>query len=81
LTVLIETLATMGLLKDDLHYHFIQSSIVIIYFFFGYQKWFDHEAKGLAPFFKHGGERCGSDKGYGSARCIVLSAEAGHVET
>jgi len=27
-----------GLLKEDLDYHFIRASIVIIYFFFGYQK-------------------------------------------
>ena len=25
-----------------------------IYFFFGYQKWFDYEAQGLIPFFTHG---------------------------
>jgi uncharacterized membrane protein YkgB len=40
----------MGLLKDDLDYHFIRASMVIIYFFFGYQKWFDYEAQGLIPF-------------------------------
>src|SRR5262249_35900495 len=28
--------------------------MVIIYFFFGYQKWFDYEAKELIPFFTHG---------------------------
>jgi uncharacterized membrane protein YkgB len=44
----------MGLLKDDLDYHFIRASMVIIYFFFGYQKWFDYEAQGLIPFFTHG---------------------------
>src|SRR5689334_22173905 len=44
----------MGLLKDDLDYHIIRASMVIIYFFFGYQKWFDYEAKGLIPFFTHG---------------------------
>jgi uncharacterized membrane protein YkgB len=53
-TVLIKTLARMGLLKDDLDYHFLRASMVIIYFFFGYQKWFDYEAKGLIPFFTHG---------------------------
>ena len=52
--VLIKALASMGLLKDDLDYHFIRASMVIIYFFFGYQKWFDYEAKGLIPFFTHG---------------------------
>ena len=43
-----------GLLKEDLDYHFIRASMVIIYFFFGYQKWFDYEAQDLIPFFTHG---------------------------
>jgi uncharacterized membrane protein YkgB len=47
-------LARMGLLKEDIDYHFLRASMVIIYFFFGYQKWFDYEAKGLVPFFTHG---------------------------
>ena len=54
MTVLIKTLARMGLLKEDFDYHFLRASMVIIYFFFGYQKWFDYEAKGLIPFFTHG---------------------------
>jgi uncharacterized membrane protein YkgB len=52
--ILTKTLIRIGLLKDDLDYHFIRASMVIIYFFFGYQKWFDYEAKGLIPFFTHG---------------------------
>jgi uncharacterized membrane protein YkgB len=51
---LIKTLIRMGLPKDDLDYHFIRASMVIIFFFFGYQKWFDYEAKGLIPFFTRG---------------------------
>lgn len=47
-------LARFGLLKKDLDYHIIRASMVIIYFFFGYQKWFDYEAQGLIPFFTHG---------------------------
>ena len=54
MSFLVKTLTRMGLLKDDLDYHFIRASMVIIYFFFGYQKWFDYEAKGLIPFFTHG---------------------------
>lgn len=52
--ILVKSLIRMGLLKDDLDYHFIRASMVIVYFFFGYQKWFDYEAKGLIPFFTHG---------------------------
>jgi len=51
---LINTLAKTRLLKGDLDYHLIRASMVIIYFFFGYQKWFDYEAQGLIPFFTHG---------------------------
>src|SRR5215475_9282903 len=51
---LINTLATSGLLKKDLAYNIVRASMVILYFFFGYQKWFDYEAQGLIPFFTHG---------------------------
>lgn len=51
---LINILAKMRLLKGDLDNHLVRASMVIIYFFFGYQKWFDYEAQGLIPFFTHG---------------------------
>ena len=54
MSFLVKTLTRIGLLNDDLDYHLIRTSMVIIYFFFGYQKWFDYEAQGLVPFFKHG---------------------------
>jgi uncharacterized membrane protein YkgB len=54
MNVLIKALTRMGLLKDDLDYRLIRVSMVIVYFFFGYQKWFDYEAQGLIPFFTHG---------------------------
>ena len=48
---LISLLSKTGLLKEDLDNHFVRASMVIIYFFFGYQKWVYYEAKGLVPFF------------------------------
>ena len=51
---LINTLVHMRLFKGDLDNHLVRASMVIIYFFFGYQKWFDYEAQGLIPFFTHG---------------------------
>ena len=54
MNALIKRLTRMSLLKDDLDYHFIRGSMVIIFFFFGYQKWFAYEAKNLIPFFTHG---------------------------
>jgi hypothetical protein len=46
----IKVLIKFGLLKKDLDYHLIRASMVIIYFFFGYQKWFPYEAHTLIPF-------------------------------
>lgn len=44
---LITRLAQMRLFQGDLELHLIRASMVILYFFFGYQKWFDYEAQGL----------------------------------
>ena len=38
---LVNMLTKLGLLKDDLDYHLIRASMVIIFLFFGYQKWFE----------------------------------------
>ena len=50
MNLLIKVLIRLGLLKRDLDYHLICASMVVIYFFFGYQKWFAYEAQGLIPF-------------------------------
>jgi hypothetical protein len=50
MNLLIKVLIRIGLLKNDLDYHLVRASMVIIYFFFGYQKWFAYEAHGLIPF-------------------------------
>jgi uncharacterized membrane protein YkgB len=47
-------LTKAGLLKKDLDYHFARSAMVIIFLFFGYQKWFQYEADGLVPYISHG---------------------------
>jgi uncharacterized membrane protein YkgB len=54
MNLLIKVLIRFGLLKKDLDYHLVRASMVIIYFFFGYQKWFAYEAHDLIPFFKNG---------------------------
>jgi uncharacterized membrane protein YkgB len=40
---LINQLAKIRLLKGDFDYYLVRASMVIIYFFFGYQKWFDYD--------------------------------------
>lgn len=40
--------------EDDLDYHMVRASMVIMYFFFGYQKWFPYEAQTLIPYISNG---------------------------
>ena len=51
---LVNLLAKMRLFQGEFDNHLVRASMVIVYFFFGYQKWFDYEAQGLIPFFTHG---------------------------
>jgi uncharacterized membrane protein YkgB len=54
MNLLIEILSKLGLLRKDLNYHVLRASMVVIYFFFGYQKWFPYEAHTLIPFISNG---------------------------
>src|SRR5215475_673604 len=47
-------LIKLGILKQDLDYRLIRASMVVIFLFFGYQKWFDYEAQALIPYISHG---------------------------
>ena len=47
-------LVKIGILSDDLDYHLMRTSMVVIFFFFGYQKWFQYEAQALIPYISHG---------------------------
>jgi uncharacterized membrane protein YkgB len=51
---LVRILAGSGLLAKDLDYHIVRASMVIIFLFFGYQKWFDYEARILIPYISNG---------------------------
>src|SRR5262245_60497880 len=44
----------LGILKRDFDYHLIRASMVVIFAFFGYQKWFEYEAQALIPYINHG---------------------------
>ena len=54
MNLLIKILTKLGLLRKDLDYHVVRAAMVIIYFFFGYQKWFSYEAETLIPFIRNG---------------------------
>jgi len=47
-------LIKLGILKEDVDYHLIRASMVIIFLFFGYQKWFQYEAQVLIPYISNG---------------------------
>ena len=47
-------LVKIGILRNDLDYHLIRASMVIIFAFFGYQKWFQYEAQALIPYIGNG---------------------------
>jgi uncharacterized membrane protein YkgB len=49
-----DVLTRMGLLKEDLDYHLLRASMVLIFLLFGYQKWFEYEAQALIPFISNG---------------------------
>jgi uncharacterized membrane protein YkgB len=54
MNLLIGILTKLGLLRENLDYHVVRASMVILYFFFGYQKWFGYEVQALMPFISNG---------------------------
>jgi hypothetical protein len=51
---IVDVVAKSGLLKKDLDYNLVRASMVIIFLFFGYQKWFQYEADVLIPYIGNG---------------------------
>ncbi|HEY4077913.1 MAG TPA: DUF417 family protein [Rhizomicrobium sp.] len=54
MNALTSILSKSGLLTNDLDYHIVRASMVIIFLFFGYQKWFEYEAQILIPYISNG---------------------------
>jgi len=54
MNVLIKLAIRLGLLRDDLDYHLMRAALVVLFLFFGYQKWFDYEAQVLIPYISNG---------------------------
>ena len=51
---LIKLCDRFGLLQSELDYHFLRASMVLIFLFFGYQKWWQYEAQALVPYISNG---------------------------
>src|SRR5580704_15415958 len=54
MNLLITLLGKLGVLRKDLDYHLVRASMIVIFFFFGYQKWFQYEAQALISYISHG---------------------------
>jgi uncharacterized membrane protein YkgB len=54
LDFIINRLARSGLLRRDLDYHLLRAAMVVIFAWFGYDKWFESEIRALAPLITHG---------------------------
>jgi uncharacterized membrane protein YkgB len=52
--ILVTVLSKSGILREDVDYHLIRASMVLIFLLFGYQKWFEYEAQVLIPFISNG---------------------------
>ncbi|MGY4410240.1 putative membrane protein YkgB [Bradyrhizobium sp. LB7.1] len=65
---IIDTLGRSVLLRRDLDYHLLRASMVIIFAWFGYDKWFESEIKGLVPLITHGPVYLLDDSGLGYRR-------------
>jgi uncharacterized membrane protein YkgB len=51
---LIKVCERYGIFHSDVDYHVLRASMVIIFFFFGYQKWWAYEAERLVPYISNG---------------------------
>jgi len=54
LNPVIASLRRSALLAGELDYHIVRASMVIMFFFLGYQKWWAYEAERLVPFISNG---------------------------
>jgi len=54
MSYLIKLCDRLGILRSDIDYHVLRASMVLIFLFFGYQKWFDYEAQALVPYISNG---------------------------
>jgi uncharacterized membrane protein YkgB len=54
MSLVIKILVKLGILTEDIDYRFVRASMVVIFLFFGYQKWFAYEAQALIPYISNG---------------------------
>lgn len=50
----IAKLAKLEIVRSDLDLHFVRATMIVVFYAFSCQKWFDYEAQALVPFISHG---------------------------
>jgi len=50
----VRALIKLGIGNENFGYHLLRASMVIIFVFFGYQKWFEYEVERLIPYISNG---------------------------
>jgi uncharacterized membrane protein YkgB len=50
----IARLAKLDIVRSDFDLHFVRATMIIVFYVFSCQKWFDYEAQALVPFISHG---------------------------
>lgn len=50
----VKLLNRYGILGSDLDYHLLRASMIVIFLFFGYQKWWQYLAQALIPYISNG---------------------------
>ena len=51
---LIGKLSKLEIVRGDFDLHFVRATMIIVFYVFSCQKWFDYEAQALVPFISHG---------------------------
>jgi uncharacterized membrane protein YkgB len=51
---LIKLAAKSRVIASDFDYHLLRASMIVIFLFFGFQKWFEYEAQVLIPYISNG---------------------------
>lgn len=54
ISILTRAVIRFDALTEDLDYHLLRAAMVVIFLFFGYQKWFEYEAQVLIPYISNG---------------------------
>src|SRR5258707_12196387 len=74
---LIKVCERYGILDSEIDYHVLRASMVLIFLFFGYQKWFEYEAQALIPYISNGPLISWDVSSFRIQRCLLVPRRLG----